>query len=195
MPKAKAVETVGKVPDTTLLRMGKANNVIQWREDMYNLATEEFGEVGTYFYTNVGYKYHERDYNPFYVKPVEETIIEEAEAVDEVDEDDEVIADDVEDIGVVVANEPAPPPDLPDPADLPDATRVALINKLREGAYADSRTAHAWVKVRCGTKPGCECQRNHRPRSESTLVSKRHALTCIVAMDRHSKNSPHTHIW
>jgi hypothetical protein len=137
MPKAKAVGTVGKVPDTTLLRMGKANNIIQWREDMYNLATEEFGEVGTYFYTNVAYKYpfpHERDYNPFYVEPVEEAITEEAEeAEDDEDEDDEDVADGVEDIGVVVENDAVPLPDLP------DATRVALINKLREGAYEARR--------------------------------------------------------
>ena len=35
--------------------MGKNNNVIQWREEMYNLATEEFGEVGAYFYTNIAF--------------------------------------------------------------------------------------------------------------------------------------------
>jgi hypothetical protein len=29
--------------------MGKSNDVIQWREKMYNLGTEEYGEVGTYF--------------------------------------------------------------------------------------------------------------------------------------------------
>jgi hypothetical protein len=50
MPKTKSVETGGKVPDTCILKMGRNNNVIQWREEMYNLATEEFGEVGTYFY-------------------------------------------------------------------------------------------------------------------------------------------------
>jgi hypothetical protein len=57
MPKPKAVETAVKGADTIMLRMGKANNVIQWKEDMYSLATEEFGEVGTYFYTNVAYQY------------------------------------------------------------------------------------------------------------------------------------------
>jgi hypothetical protein len=44
--------------------MGKSNNVIQWREKMNNLATEEFGEVGTYSFTNIAYKYpfpHQRE--------------------------------------------------------------------------------------------------------------------------------------
>jgi hypothetical protein len=81
MPEAKAVETAGKGPQTILLKMGKVNNVIQWREDMYNPATEEFGEVGTYFCTNVAYKYpfpHEREYNPFNVDPLEEASADEA---------------------------------------------------------------------------------------------------------------------
>ena len=53
--------------------MGKNNNVIQWREEMYNLATEEFGAIGTYFYTNIAFSFpfpHEREYNPFYVEPI-----------------------------------------------------------------------------------------------------------------------------
>jgi hypothetical protein len=54
MPKPKPVETAVKGAVTIMLRMGKSNNVIQWKEDMYSLATEEFGEVGTYFYINVG---------------------------------------------------------------------------------------------------------------------------------------------
>jgi hypothetical protein len=37
MPKAKAAEAGGKGPDTCMLKMGKSNNVIQWREEMYNL--------------------------------------------------------------------------------------------------------------------------------------------------------------
>jgi hypothetical protein len=132
MPKAKAVETAGKGPETILLKKGKANNVIQWREDMYNLATEEFGEVGTYFYTNVAYKYpfpHEREYNPFYVNP-----LEEAAADEEGDEEEEDEADVDEDIGVVVEQ----PEAVPVPT-LPEATRLALINKLREGAYEGRR--------------------------------------------------------
>jgi hypothetical protein len=68
MPKPKAVETAVKGADTIMLRMGKAKNVIQWKEDMY-----KFGEVGTYFYTNVAYQYpfpHEREYNPYYIEPI-----------------------------------------------------------------------------------------------------------------------------
>jgi hypothetical protein len=56
MPKTKSVETV-KIPEICILRMGKHNNVIQWREAMYNEATELYGEVGSYFHTNVSYRY------------------------------------------------------------------------------------------------------------------------------------------
>jgi hypothetical protein len=55
MPKSKLVETV-KEPEICILRMGKHNNVVQCKESMYNLATE-LGEVGTYFHTNVAYRY------------------------------------------------------------------------------------------------------------------------------------------
>jgi hypothetical protein len=161
---------------------------------MYNLATEEFGKVGTNFYTNVAYKYHfphERDYNPFYVEPVEEAIIEEAEAEDKEDEDDEDIADDEEDIGIVVANEPASPPDLPDPADLPDATQVALINKLRKGAY------EARLKQQESARLG---QRKMWGKTWVRMSAQSQAKVSAIteqstAMDRHLKKSPQTHIW
>ena len=78
MPKTKPAEIGAKTPEQCILKMGKNNNVIQWREAMYNLATEEFGEVGTYFYTNVPFRFpfsHEREYNPFYVEPVAEVLV------------------------------------------------------------------------------------------------------------------------
>jgi hypothetical protein len=46
----KTAETVRKVPDTCILKMVTSSYVIQWREEMYNVATERFREVGTYFY-------------------------------------------------------------------------------------------------------------------------------------------------
>jgi hypothetical protein len=85
MPKSKSVETV-KEPEICILRMGKHNNVVQWKESMYNLATELFGEVGTYFHTNVAYRFpypHEREYNPYYFEPV---LVAPAAAVDEDDD-------------------------------------------------------------------------------------------------------------
>jgi hypothetical protein len=85
MPKSKSVETV-KEPEICILRMGKHNNVVQWKESMYNLATELFGEVGTYFHTNVAYRFpypHEREYSPYYFEPV---LVAPAAAVDEDDD-------------------------------------------------------------------------------------------------------------
>jgi hypothetical protein len=132
MPKCKAVETAGKGADI-MLRMGKANNVIQWKEDMYNLATEKFGEVGTYFYTNVAHLFpHDREYNPFYFEPIDEAF-DEAIADEDDEEDEEEDIEVEEDIGEVVQQEAVPLPDIP------EAARVALINKLREGAFEARR--------------------------------------------------------
>jgi hypothetical protein len=78
MPKSKSVETV-KEPEICILRMGKHNNVVQWKESMYNLATELFGEVGTYFHTNVAYRYP----YPYYVEPVLVAPVAPAADVDE----------------------------------------------------------------------------------------------------------------
>jgi hypothetical protein len=63
---------------------------------MYNLATEEFDKVGTYFYTIVAFKCsipRQREYNPFYIEPAQE----------EDDEDDDENDNDAdEDIGELV---------------------------------------------------------------------------------------------
>ena len=131
MPKTKPAEAGKKSPEECLLKMGKNNNVIQWREEMYNLATEEFGEVGTYFYTNVAFRFpfpHERDYNPFYVEPAAAEEAPAAALDDDEDEEDE--EDEEEDIG-----EPVPGPE----PGLPLATQLALVKKLREGAYEARR--------------------------------------------------------
>ena len=88
MPKTKTVEAA-KEPEICILKMGKNNNVILWKESMYNMATELFGEVGAYFYTNVAYRYpfpHEREYNPFFFEPALEGPVEGHDAEGEVNE-------------------------------------------------------------------------------------------------------------
>ena len=111
MPKTKTVEAA-KEPEICILKMGKNNNVILWKESMYNMATELFGEVGTYFYTNVAYRYpfpHEREYNPFFFEPALEGPVEGHDAEGEVNEGgEENEADEVD------AVEPEPMPVLPD---------------------------------------------------------------------------------
>ena len=95
---------------------------------MYKLATEEFSMVGTYFYTNVAFKYpfpQERQYNPFYAEPQQEALIEED------DEDDDDVDENISELE-------AQPEDVPVPF-LPEATQIALINKLRERAYEGRR--------------------------------------------------------
>ena len=150
MPKAKAAEAVKKVSDECILRMGKSNNVIEWREKMYTLATTEFGEVGTYFYTNVPFKYpypHERDYNPYYVEIVPQPGVEPpapaavaagqpqaaAVAVAEADDIDEEEAD------VAEVEEEEVGPALAPPPVLEDEIRNALISKLRGDAFVARR--------------------------------------------------------
>lgn len=64
MPKKSAVAEKG--PEVCILRMGKANNIIQWKDQMYILATGLYGTTGTFFNTNRSYAV------PF---PTKETII------------------------------------------------------------------------------------------------------------------------
>jgi hypothetical protein len=104
MPKSKPVETV-KGPEICILRVGKHNNVVRWKESMYNLATELFGQVGTYFQTNVVYRYpypHEREYNPYYVEPVIVAPMAPAAAAYEDDDEEKDDDDEEEDISEVV---------------------------------------------------------------------------------------------
>ena len=101
MPPKKSDET-DKSPEVCMLRMGKGNNVIQWREEMYNLTTGLYGSTGMFFNTNASYFHlfpHERDYNPTYVPPADEPDDadheEEAEEGEDDNTDDEAGAEDV----------------------------------------------------------------------------------------------------
>jgi hypothetical protein len=98
--------------------------------DMDNLDTEKYGEVGAYFYTKVAFKYlfpDEREYGPFHFEPAQEAPSEgdgEENDEDNYEEDDD--ADKDVDVFVVKSEAVSVPV-------LPEATQVALINKLREG--------------------------------------------------------------
>jgi hypothetical protein len=123
MPKNKIPAAAEKTSDVCILRMGRQNNIIQWRDEMYTLLTTKYGSTGSFLMTNVAYVNpmpHERDYNPFYVEP---PVPGEEEEID----DDE--ADDDEEEAEVGEDE-APQPE-------PLITPV-LLAKLMEGAY-DSR--------------------------------------------------------
>ena len=54
MPIKKTAE-VDKAEEGCILRNGKANNVIQWQDEMYTLATGLYGPMGMFFKTDVSY--------------------------------------------------------------------------------------------------------------------------------------------
>lgn len=54
MPIKKTAE-VDKAEEGCILRNGKANNVIQWQDEMYTLATGLYGPMGMFFKTGVSY--------------------------------------------------------------------------------------------------------------------------------------------
>ena len=122
MPKAKTPAAAEKVQDGCILRMGRQNNIIQWRDEMYTLLTTKYGSTGSFLMTDVAYVNplpHERDYNPFYVEPAEGPDEDDEDLDEDDDEEDEAVA-----APVVAAPEPQITP--------------ALLAKLQEGAY-DSR--------------------------------------------------------
>ena len=90
---------VNKHSEECILRNGKTNNIIQWQDHMYNLATGLYGSTGMFFKTDVSYVHpfpHERDYNPAYVSPSAAVAAvsnrETAVQNDNDDEDDEAAA-------------------------------------------------------------------------------------------------------
>jgi hypothetical protein len=132
MPMKKSTE-VEKHSEECILRNGKMNNIIEWQDHMYNLATGLYGTTGMFFKTDVSYVHpfpHERDYNPAYVPPsiaVAAVANAEPAAQHEYDEDD---------------NEAAEAP-IVAPAVAPPIIAESLIKKLREGAYEGRRRAQA----------------------------------------------------
>ena len=127
MPKAKTSAAAEKTPDVCILKMGRQNNIIQWRDEMYGILTTKYGATGSFLMTNVAYVNpmpHERDYNPYYVEPTEQG-----------NSDDGYYTDDEEE-GAAEADAPgtpAPAAQAPEPLITP-----ALLAKLMEGAF-DSR--------------------------------------------------------
>ena len=113
MPPKKAVEAE-KSTECCTLKIGRFNNVIQWKEEMQNLACGLYGMTGLFFSTNKSYFHpfpREVDYNPAYANPLH----------DDEDDEEEDDDDDTEDARPVVPQ--------------------ALIDKLREGAFEGRRRA------------------------------------------------------
>ena len=119
-----------------MLRIGRYNNVVQWREDMQNEACGLYGMTGTFFTTNKSYVHpypREEDYNPTFQTVEIDTATAGTENEDE-DDDESVNLENVE-IG----------PQLP-PAP-PVVYSEALIDRLRANAFEGRRKAVETQKV------------------------------------------------
>jgi hypothetical protein len=118
-----------------VLKIGKNNNVVQWKEAMQTALTAQFGLVGMFFATN------ERYVQPF---PREEDYIPEfPESDDEVEEEVVLVDAEGEQLPAVeiaaqaVAREAA----AQARRDVKRRAREKLILKLREGVYEGRRKA------------------------------------------------------
>jgi hypothetical protein len=132
MPQKKASELAQDAAEC-VLKIGKNNNVVQWKEAMQTeLTAQQFGLVGMFFTTN------ERDVQPF---PREDDYIPEFPESDDEDEEAAVLVDAegeqlpaVEIAAQAVAREAA----AQARRDVKLRAREKLILKLREGAYEKS---------------------------------------------------------
>ena len=135
MPPKKSNEPVKEAAEC-ILRIGKNNNVVQWKEEMQTTVTALYGLTGMFFTTN------ERYVQPF---PREEDYIPDFPESD--DEDEEEIGEQLDAEG-----EPLPAVDVAAQAVAREAAanarretkrraREKLISKLREGAYEGRRKA------------------------------------------------------
>ena len=90
-----------------MLRIGRYNNVVQWREDMQNEACGLYGMTGTFFTTNKSYVHpypREEDYNPTF-QTVETDI--QTTGTENKDKDDESV--DLNNVMIGPQLPPAPP--------------------------------------------------------------------------------------
>lgn len=118
-----------------MLRIGRYNNVVQWREDMQNEACGLYGMTGTFFTTNKSYVHpypREEDYDPTF-QTVEVDI--PTAGTENEDEEDESV--DLENVMIGPQLPPAPPA----------VYSEALIDKLRANAFEGRRKAVETQKV------------------------------------------------
>ena len=112
-----------------ILKFGRQNNVVQWKEDMQNEACGLYGMTGTFFSTNRHYVQpypREEDYNPTF--QTVDTDDPTAGIENEEEEDGSVDPDDV-----MIGPQPPPP--------APIVYSEALIDKLRASAFEGRRRA------------------------------------------------------
>ena len=110
-----------------MLKFGRHNNVVQWREEMQDEACALYGMTGMFFSTNKSYVIpypREEDFNPTIpTVGIENEDGEEEEAGSEDLEDDEELAK------------------TPLPAEPPVVYSKALIDRLRANAFEGRRRA------------------------------------------------------
>ena len=115
-----------------MLKIGRHNNVVQWKEEMQNEACGLYGMTGMFFSTNKRYVQpypREEDYDPTF--QTVETDAPTAGTENEDGEEDEDGSVELEDVMIG--------PQLPEPA--PVVFSEALIDKLRANAFEGRRKA------------------------------------------------------
>ena len=120
MPPKKAAVAAEKSTNGCILRCGRENKAVEWREEMYNITTGLYGSTGMFSHLNRSYKFpviQLRDYHPAHADPV-------------ADEDDDASGNDTDgsDADTVQGEDD-------EPAVAPEVFTDQFINKLKEGAY------------------------------------------------------------
>ena len=126
MPPKKAAVAAVKSEPRCILQFGRENNVIEWREAIYNIATGLYGTTGMFFHLNRSYKFPPiqlRDYHPNFLDQPEAA---EGAAAEGEDEGNGNETDDSDAETVQGEDEPEA---------VAEEFTEQFINKLREGAY------------------------------------------------------------
>ena len=134
MPQKKATDPEKDAAEC-ILRIGKNNNVVQWKEEMQTTVTALYGLTGMFFTTNERYVQpfpREEDYTPDFPDDDEEVVApgEQFDAEGEQLPAVEIAAQAVAEEAAVNARNEAR-----------RRAREKLISKLREGAYEGRRKA------------------------------------------------------
>ena len=156
MPPKKASVAAVKSELRCILQFGQENNVIEWREAMYNIATGLYGTTGMFFHLNRPYRFPPiqlRDYHP---NSLDQPAAAEGAAADGEDDGNGNETDGSDAKTVQGENEPEA---------VAEEFTEQFINKLREGLEQQQSNNRWLTSAKSGRPRGILCRRHHRARS------------------------------